>query len=73
MKTPKTRREMEHNVYLVQESANGRYNPLAVKALEGTVLLPNKRILLSTIDEQLRLQGNMLDTLLQLRDASTFL
>lgn len=62
MKTPNTRKEMEHNVYLVLENTIKTENPLSAEALEGTYLLPNERIHLLTIDEQLRLQGNMLDT-----------
>jgi hypothetical protein len=73
IKTPKTRREMEHNVHLVIENTIETKNPLSSEALNGTFLLPNKRIYLPTIDEQLRLQGNMLDTLSQIRDSSTLL
>lgn len=73
IKTPKSRKEMEHNVNLLREqgvqaikSENeeelNRYVVMTWTHLKEVVDLPNGRIYLPTINEQTRLQGNMQDT-----------
>lgn len=70
MPTPKSREELEHNVFLTKDdierhSDNPSYLSNRLWALgdslEHARYLPNKRIELPTIDERMRLISNMMD------------
>lgn len=70
MLPPQTRFEFEHNVFLtLEEIERHKDNPSYLQnmiwaigeSLENAKKLPNNRIALATIDEQLRLHSNMLD------------
>ena len=69
--SPKTRSEMEHNIALVFENSLNQVNSeeefiissfaqFTLPHLQSLQLLPNGRILLSSINESLRSQANML-------------
>ena len=68
MPPPTTRAEYEHNLFLLADDIErhkddshylfGRYRNLG-ESLEHTRYLPNRRIELATIDEQVRLHANM--------------
>lgn len=68
--TPRTRKEMEHNIALVFENSLNQVNSedevtissfayFTLPHLQSLQLLPNGRILLSSINESLRSQANM--------------
>jgi len=70
MRAPKTRSEMEHNFYLALEDFNrsiksGDQNRIANaywatgEHISRVLYTPNRRIDVSTINEAMRLQGNM--------------
>lgn len=73
IKTPKTRKEIEHNINLLRErgiqaieskdeNLISNFAHMTWPHLKEVVDLPNGRIYLPTINEQTRLQGNMEDT-----------
>jgi hypothetical protein len=73
IKTPRNRSEFEHNIHLVQEETRRKLNSgnqdlidnvmwATIPHLKRLKQLPNKRLNLTSIDEMLRLQANMLDS-----------
>ena len=69
MPPPSTRMEFEHNVFLSIEMAHrkierNQFDPFFVHRtlprLQALKYTPNKRMELNTVDEQLRLESNML-------------
>lgn len=67
---PKTRSEMEHNFFLALEDFNQRINSgdkdritnaiwATAKHIQKVKITPNKRIDVSTIKKNMRLQANM--------------
>lgn len=67
---PTNRNEFEHNMYLVIEDVNNKVRSGNTELIDSVAIftyshlkelrwLPNGRINLNTINEQLRLQGNM--------------
>lgn len=71
MPGPKTRNEMEHNLYLVLEDyirkQKSNNNDLVQNArwatgrhLKEIKIAPNQRVVISSINERIRLQSNML-------------
>lgn len=70
MLPPSTRLEFEHNVYLSVSDALRRiemdridagFVHMTLPRIKALRYLPNRRIDLNTVDEQLRLQANMLN------------
>jgi hypothetical protein len=64
MKTPINRIQFEHNVNVIYEQALAK--KLQITTLQRLIKvrhLPNGRMDLETIHPQLRLEGNMLDTI----------
>jgi hypothetical protein len=72
MPPPSSRKEFEHNVNLVLEDAKRAFDSgdeqlirnklwATIPHLKRVVYLPNRRIDLSTVNEMLRNQANMMD------------
>lgn len=77
MPPPKTRNEMEHNLALVFEDTLKKLESKDKSLVKSVVIFtaphlkkvkssPNKRINLLTINEQIRLQANMLEWMSQI-------
>lgn len=72
MPPPRSRREMEHNINLLLEDIERAFDTndeefirnkcwASLPHIKKLKYLPNQRIHINTINEQLRLQANMLD------------
>lgn len=77
--TPNERGEFEHNIFLLieevyravdqnDEASLGSLGAFTIEPLKKVRKLPNGRVNLITIDESLRLQGNMRNTMQRWHD-----